>query len=857
MLPKKNERTVELPRKKAYICAENNLSITMADYIETEKIEEEEGGFSLKTLWDIFVLNWQIVLCSVVFFVACGFVYLRYARPAFSASMKVLIKDDDGMRSHRVNGYAMDQLGMVSNSSGFDNELEILTSTSLSSRVVKNLKLYVRYVVEGRVKDVEIYGNSPVIVDFEESRLDDLKNPIMLTITREDEGIRVKGTTQMSVQSAAENSETTETTYVIDKKLPSLPATVVTPVGTLLLSRNVGYALPERDLYVTVYPVDWMSARYASIISASPTTKTTSVALVSIVDGIPNRCIDYLNALLQAYNDDANEDKNEIATKTEEFIRERINIIKGELDETEFDMEAFKKRNELINLANDATTALSASTTFQQKQVEMQTELLLAKSLVDYMKNPANSTEVIPANLGLSNQAVASQIAEYNKLVLSRARLVRSSSETNPVVVRIDDQMAQLWPAIGRSVESVYEDLRQKKRGVDEQYNMYQGRVKSSPTMEHTFNNIARQQEIKAGLYLTLLQKREENYISLASTARKGRLINKPVLNGRVSPKNSMVLLGCLVAGFLVPMGILYLLTLLRYRIEGRSDVERLTKLSILADIPIYDKFTDKDRGICVRENRNDMMEESFRGLRTNMNFVLSGGEKVILCTSCIPGEGKTFVASNLAMSLALLRKRVLLIGLDIRKPRLVKLFGLTSDQRGITTFLSEDKFDKNLLEEQIHMGVGNKNLDVLPAGIIPPNPAEIILRQNLDDAINYLRGKYDYIIIDTPPVGLVSDSLTLGRLADMTLFVTRADYSPKSNFRLINDIAREGKLPKVSLVLNGMDLKKKKYGYYYGYGRYGKKYGYGYGYGYARYGHYGLYGNYGNSAEGKSIKES
>ena len=225
------------------------------------------------------------------------------------------------------------------------------------------------------------------------------------------------------------------------------------------------------------------------------------------------------------------------------------------------------------------------------------------------------------------------------------------------------------------------------------------------------------------------------------------------------------------------------------------------------------------------------------------------------MCTSCIPGEGKTFIASNLAMSLAFLGKKVLLAGLDIRKPRLVSLFGLSADKRGIVNYLAGDAPDFALLDNQIYPCVGNKNLDVIAAGVMPPNPAELISRSLLDDAVNHFRTKYDYIILDTPPIGLVSDSLMLGRLADMTLFVARADYSPKANFRLINEIAAENKLPKINLVLNGMDLKKKKYGYYYGYGRYGS-YGKRYGYGYSRYGHYGMYGNYSNSTEGKSLTE-
>ena len=417
-----------------------------------------------------------------------------------------------------------------------------------------------------------------------------------------------------------------------------------------------------------------------------------------------------------------------------------------------------------------------------------------------------------------------------------------------------------MWSSIKMSLDAIRNDIMTQKASADSQYNLFSSRVSSTPTQERALTNMSRQQEIKANLYLMLLQKREENYISLASTAAKARIIDMPQLDGQVAPKSSIIWLAALVLGACFPVGIIFLLGLLRYRIEGREDIEKLTKISILADIPLAGKTTDGEKALVVRENTNNSMEEAFRGLRTNLRFILESDEKVILCTSCIPGEGKTFVSTNLAMSLALMDKKVIIVGLDIRKPRLVKLFGMPSNKKGITSFLSGSENTFEALDEQIVKGVGNKNLDVLPAGIIPPNPGELISREQLDLAINLLKEHYDYVMLDTPPVGLVSDTLSIGRVADMCLFVCRADYSPRANFELINSFQAENKLPKINLVLNAVDMKKKKYGYYYGYGKYGKygKYGrygkYGkYGYGYGRYGHYGIYGQYGSSNDQQS----
>ena len=402
--------------------------------------------------------------------------------------------------------------------------------------------------------------------------------------------------------------------------------------------------------------------------------------------------------------------------------------------------------------------------------------------------------------------------------------------------------------AVGKQLRSLYNDLQTQKNSIDQQYALFSGKVNSTPTQERTMNNFGRQQEIKAGLYLMLLQKREENSISLASTANKARIIDMPQKGPKVSPKSSIIMLGAFLFGMIFPLALLYLREMLRFRIEGREDLEKQTKLSILADIPLTRELGEGERAIVVRENKNNMMEEAFRGLRTNLRFVLGPGEKVICTTSTVPGEGKTFVATNLAMSLALLGKRVIIIGLDIRKPRLVKLFGLPSNKQGLTNYLVGEKADFDLLEKQIFHGVANENLDVLPAGIIPPNPGELITRDLLDQAIDHFKSIYDYIIIDTPPVGLVSDTFELGRLVNVTFFVVRSEVTTKGDVELINRVQAEGKMPKMNLVFNGVDLKKKKYGFYYGYGRYGgySKYGTYYG----RYGHYGTYGNYGDKSQ-------
>ena len=805
----------------------------MSDFIANEENREEEhSGFNLAALWKIVVLHWYWIVLSTIVALGAAFSYLKYTRPVYASNMKILVKDEDSRsRMYRGGQLALESMGVISNSNGFDNELEILTSSNISQRVIKSLKLYVSYELDGRLRNHELYKNNPYIVDMPENQLVDLHSLIQLKIDRQGDGVHVAG--EIYVPRSKEP-------ILFERSVKELPGSFNTPVGTITLQRNpgVGAELPKQTMYATIMPLEYAAKAYGSRLSVSASSKTTTVAVLNYLDTQPERAIDYLNELFRSYNEDANEDKNEVALKTEEFLKNRISAIREELDATESNLESYKKKNELINLTNDASNALNKLTEYQKEQVELETQLNLVTALLDYVDDPRNAFNVVPSNLGLKDADMSNLLNKYNDYVLQRNRLLKSSSPENPYVKRLTAQLEEMWPTIRLSLKSVRENILTQKRSAEDQYNLFSRRVGEAPTQERSLNNIIRQQEIKVELYLMLLQKREENYISLNSTAAKARVIDDPRSTGKVSPKTKVILLGALVLGLCFPVGLIYLLGLLRYRIEGREDVEMLTKIPVLADIPLAPKSLDGELSLAVRENSNDMMEEAFRGLRTNLRFILSEKENVIACTSCIPGEGKTFISTNLAMSLALLGKRVIIVGLDIRKPRLVKLFGLSSDHRGITTFLSSNSGDFQDLDKQIHHAVLNPNLDVLPAGVIPPNPGELISREQLDHAIALLREHYDYVIVDTPPVGLVSDTLSAARVADMTIMVCRADYSPRNNFQLINALHHDNKMPKITLVLNGIDLKKRKYGYYYGYGKYGK---------YGHYGHYGVYGHYGS----------
>ena len=792
-------------------------------------VEEQDSGFNYREILDAVILHWHWFAISIIGCLFVAFLYLRCKSPVYSTWAEVLIKEDDPYKRRMSGGGLADftQLGVLTNSNGFDNEVEILGSKTLARRAVTNLKLYVRYSFDGVLRDEELYRTSPVVADMSPVDLDTLSMPLSMEITPLQEGgYHIEG-------------EALRERFEADVK--SFPVRVKTLSGWVTLRPNPNFAGASdgRTLRIGIFRPAIMAEAFLGATSIEPISKMTTIARITMSDTQRQRAEDYMNELIRVYNEDANEVKNEVALKTEAFVNKRIKIIDAELGTTESDLELYKKRNQLVDLMSDAEAAYKGLENYQTQQIELQTQMLLVKSLKEYVDNPANYMEIIPANLGLTDESLNSMIAGYNAKVVERKRLLTTAPESSPVVVSITNAISSLYPGIRHSLSTVYDNMRVQKRHVDEQYDLFIGRLSDAPTQERVLTDIGRQQSVKAALYQILLQKREENAISLASTVDKAQVIDAPESTIRpISPKKKLVALIALVLGVAIPAGLIYLLNLLRYRIEGRNDIEKLTDLDVLSDIFVAGDLKDGKRAIVVRENSNDIMEETFRSLRTNLGFVMKKSEKVLLCTSVMPGEGKTFVSTNLAMSMALMGRKVLVVGLDIRKPRLAKLFGLVTGHHGLTTYLAGEDSSDGFLREQIFNSGMHANLDVLSAGLIPPNPGELITSERLDDAFARFREWYDMVIVDTPPVGLVSDTLLLGRLADATLIVCRCDYSLKRNFNIVNTIHQEGKLPKMNLVLNGVDLQQRKYGYYYGYGNYGR---------YGRYGSYGSYGGYGN----------
>ena len=789
--------------------------------------EANENKIDFREILFKYLIHWPWLVGTVVVFLLGAWLYLRMATPVYNISATVLIKDDKkgggvGMASELEN-LGLD--GLVTSSQNIDNEIEVLRSKTIAKEVVVDLNLYVSYTDEDEFPAKDMYKTSPIQVSLIPQEAELLDKTMIVEMA-----LQPQGSLDINVKVGDDKYQ---------KHFDKLPAVFPTERGTLaffmspdsLISKgteDVDSEKKVRNITATINNPLHVARWYCKNMTIEPTSKTTSVAVISLKNSSLRRGQDFINKLLEMYNINTNNDKNEKAQKTAEFIDERIGIISKELGSTEESLETFKRNAGITDLTSEAQIALTGNAEYEKKRVENQTQINLVEDLRRYMRG--NEYEVLPGNIGLQDAGLVAQIDRYNEMLVERKRLLRTSTENNPTIINLDTSIRAMKMNVDVTLDRTLQGLLITKTDLDREASRFSRRINEAPGQERQFVSIARQQEIKSGLYLLLLQKREENAITLAATANNAKIIDDAIADEiPVSPKGKMIYLIALVLGVGIPVGVIYLINLTKFKIEGRSDVEKLTSLPIVGDIPLTD---EKQGAIAVFENQNNLMSETFRNIRTNLQFMLENDKKVILVTSTVSGEGKSFISANLAISLSLLGKKVVIVGLDIRKPGLNKVFNIPRKEVGITQYLANPE---NNLMDLVQLSDVSKNLYILPGGTVPPNPTELLARDGLNKAIETLKKNFDYVILDTAPVGMVTDTLLIGRVADLSVYVCRADYTHKNEYTLINELAEKDKLPNLCTVINGLDLKRRKYGYYYGYGKYGKYYGYGkrYGYGY------------------------
>ena len=768
---------------------ENNIPTTNTTNLDSINIRE----ILIK-----YLLKWHWFLISVFLCIAIAYVYLKITNEQFLVQSTILIRKDKSS-SGLLDMSMLDGLGGVSTGSSkeVEDEIEVLSSKTLMTNVIKSLGVENEYFEKGTFRYDEIYPLTPLKIVTPQSFNDTVKKAVTFKITRMDTGYDIAYTY------GKENKK---------YKNVNIGNALSTSAGIFRFQQILPIKKGE-TIKVISYSIRSLTDEYCANIKIASVNKKSNAIGVSTVSSCPKKMEVVLDKLIELYNQDAVLDKNLIATSTAAFIEERIKLIGSELSDVEVDVENYKKKNKLTDITTDADLFLKSSSEYDTKLAELETQLNLVGYIEAYVKANKHQYDLVPANLGIEDKSLLLLIQDYNKALLDRIKLMRTANQSNPVLMQMEQQLKELRTSIVVSIASIKDGLKISKRDVLGKTNQFTSRINGVPTQERQLTDILRQKDIKSKLYLFLLQKREENALSLASTIPSAKTLDAAFTSlSPVSPKRMMVYLLFLIIGILIPLVTIYVSDMLNNKILNIKELKRLVKVPYLGSIGLK-KEADV---VVVREGRTTPIVEMFRIIRTNLQFMLSGKEgHPILITSSISGEGKSFTSINIAMSFALMKKKVLLVGLDIRSPMLGSYLHL-SKEKGITLYIADESYTAEdiIIPSNLH-----PFLDVIPAGPVPPNPAELIMNQRLDDLFMQLRGMYDYIIVDSAPIGLVSDTYLLNRLVDNCIYVARQNYTPREACSLINEIYDHNRLTGMSVILNGTN-ESSGYGYGYGYGK-------------------------------------
>lgn len=779
---------------------------TMNSIFEQKNEEYLEQDINILEIVMKYLSHWKWFVLSLVISISLCFLYLRYTTPIYQVKTSVMIKDD--RRGGGTEMRAFQSLGMIDVNNNVDNELEVLKTVSLMESVVRKMGIYILYYTSGQIKTVEIYGNEcPVLFSLPEDRL----NFIPDGGYEFDIKIQPNGRLYITGMYAEKEFEIQANRY---------DSTVVLPFATFKMRSGILHLEKPMDITVQIRKPIAVAQGILSQLNVSLSGKTTSVVNIDLKTAHIQKAKDLLKTYIDVYIQDNMKDQNMIAQNTATFIENRLATLTSELSSVEQKVENYKQREQLTDIPSNAQMLLNQSKETDSKRLDIETQLSIIKDLETYINRKGKDNQLLPAGTGIQNSSLNELITNYNMLALQRKRLSQTATEKNQAMIDLTYQIDALATNIKASISREKRNLTIMSNDINRQYSVYESRVNSIPRQEREYMEIQRQQSVKSALYLFLLQKKEENYLTMTGVVPKARMIDQPLSSGApVTPKRSMVLFIALLLGLAIPVIIIFIREALKFYVEKKSELEKITKVPILGEIP----KSEESGNIVLHENSTDTLAEMFRLLRSNLLFISSTGQrKVILMTSSVGGEGKTFMCINLGLCLAFLNKKVLVIGLDLRKPKLADYLAL-DNKTGMTMYLSgHTEMDKLIRPSGLH-----KNFDIIPAGPIPPNPNELLTRPELGELISLLKEQYDYIILDTAPVGAVSDTFSLNRFADISLYIVRAEYTHKQNIAEAEEIYSSGKLNQMYFILNASNIKKASYRY-----GYGKKYGYGYGYG-------------------------
>lgn len=747
----------------------------------------------------IVLEHWYWFVIGIVFFMLLGTAYYLRKSPNWTTDASV------SLRQKEVDGTQIDALSMLGLSGNrmAEDEVVVLSSRSLMYQAIDALNLWEASSKKGGLRWEGEFRNPALSIECIELVRGNKTPGFSVTVTPTKKGYKIK--TKMGFFHRSTN------------RVEVLGTPIKTCAGTLAIRAN--RPLSQDTVYRKTHsPRESVVADYQSRVKVAQHKKESNIITLSMTSPMPERDKALLAQLIEQYNLNAVVDKNMIATNTAMFIEERLAKISEELSDAENAVSSYKEKNQIADLNTQAQIFLESSSTEQRALAEIETQLSLVDYIDEFLRDDTKRSSLIPSNIGLTDASLASGLSEYNTLQLQRMRILRTATEDNPVIEQMNAQLASMRQNIIATIGSVRESLKIRQRNIQAQDSKYNRQIKNAPEQEREYVRVVRQQQIKERLYIYLYEKREENALMLAATAMPAKVIDSPQRDVKSkSPKLKKLLMLCFLLGLFFPAALLYLKVLLDDKIDDVKEFERRIKAPVLGKLVQNSRNTH----IAIREGESTLSAELFRSLRTNMRFVLPADVKtpVILVTSTINGDGKSYVASNLALSLAILGKKVVLVGLDIRKPMLAQYFNLKSKGH-LTDYLVEPNME---LEDIIVPSGEHPNLDLIPCGTIPPNPAELLQTERLDALFtDELRKRYDYVIVDTAPVALVSDTYQLDRLADLTLFVCRYKYTPTEMIDYINDVVAQEHMHNVACVLNAVKATRGGYGYGYGYG-YGK----------------------------------
>ncbi|GAL88704.1 GumC family protein [Jejuia pallidilutea] len=770
-------------------------------------VTEDSNEINLREILDKYKRFWPWFVIVTSIFLAVAVFYIKKAPNQYTSVASIIINDEKGNSTSRTsNGFDVDLLSGGLSSNSMANELGLLRSKRLMFNTVKALDLNVQYFNDGDLVPRPLYDASPIKVEI--LQLDEEK--LSEAIRNENNILKVKYLGEDGLQLLNETEETViNTSFNSHIKLSFVDFVIKSNV------EDTSDVANWKEVTIKFLPLKSVAAAYNKKLEVDLIDDNATLITLKLTDGVAKRSEDILNQLIFEYNKEAIEDKNLIAKNTADFIDERLSIINSELDSVESGKESFKELNRLTDIGAESSMMIQNISEYNKQQQQVATQLEVTGSMLNYLESGSN--DLLPANLGLESETNGF-VTNYNDLILKRDKLLAGSTNKNPLVVSLNEQIDQLRSNVKQSLLNQRQNLMIQKESLRKRTGSIGSQIARMPGQERQVRGIERQQSIKESLYLFLLQKREENTLELSVTGPKAKIVDSASSSGgSISPSPKIVLGSALLLGFLLPFIVIRSKELLNNKIKCREDLEKLTKnLTTLGELPLLRK---KEHEL-IKKNDHSVLAEAFRILSANLQFISTSHKKrdkgvSIFVTSTVKGEGKTFVATNMAITLALTGKKIVLVGADLRNPQLQRYQKNLLKALGVSDYLvnKEHKLSTYLQETDLH-----ENLMVLPSGTIPPNPAELLHSNRLGDMFSELKQDFDYVIVDTAPALLVADTFLINKYADLTLYITRADFTEKKLMDFTKDAVQKGKLKNINFVLNGVAHRNLGYGSKYGY---------------------------------------